>query len=439
MKFNAIAIALTALTATAIAAPTAPVEVRDCRGEVDARASCWNQLIWAFDRLDNWRGGNRDGLISKADVEAGMPVVSPGVCKSLILNDFDAADNMRLGGARDGLISYPDATFYLGWMHYDCTSLPTWFIRLGYAQQVVPSAPHLLESTLAPPAPQVSTPSTASGAAASPSHADPWAQAYEILKERELGLPADYAKHLSSVQAGAAAGIDLSAPWSVESTAERLAKFVLWSDPTVKNALSGQPHAALAWSGVSLLLPLVTSGTTQQEAMLRGFNAVGDVKIYWRICEETYLQSKYREHYERLIGPLAKLYSYVIEYQARVICHLSRSQLSRAWHNVARWNDWDKANEVEKLSRQCSDCIKERAHLQDLASDYEGYKNFNSQKVEGTCEWFFTDERFGKWRESQTSSLLWVSADPGCGESVLSRALIDDHRLSTRLSGRSQR
>ena len=28
--------------------------------------------------------------------------------------------------------------------------------------------------------------------------------------------------------------------------AERLAKFVLWSDPLVKSALSIQPHAALA-------------------------------------------------------------------------------------------------------------------------------------------------------------------------------------------------
>jgi hypothetical protein len=29
------------------------------------------------------------------------------------------------------------------------------------------------------------------------------------------------------------------------------------------------------------------------------------------------------------------------------------------------------------------------------------------------------------WRVSQTSSLLWVSADPGCRKSVLSKSLID--------------
>ena len=77
---------------------------------------------------------------------------------------------------------------------------------------------------------------------------------------------------------------------------------------------------------------------------------------------------------------------------------------------------------------------KERALLQDLTSDYEGYKNFNPRKVDGTCEWFLDDDRFRTWRDSNTSSLLWVSAGPGCGKSVLSRALIDEHRLSTNVT-----
>jgi len=40
----------------------------------------------------------------------------------------------------------------------------------------------------------------------------------------------------------------------IRKQAERLAKFLLWSDPIVQKALSAQPYAALAWSGVSLLL-----------------------------------------------------------------------------------------------------------------------------------------------------------------------------------------
>ncbi|OCL07139.1 hypothetical protein AOQ84DRAFT_320378, partial [Glonium stellatum] len=317
---------------------------------------------------------------------------------------------------------------------------------------------------------------------------------------------ADYKKHLASLQENAAPSADLLAPRFVESIVnklwedrekkqwgvsllgknikireqtERLAKFLLWSAPIVKSAVSAQPYAALAWSGVSVLLPLLTSGTTQNEAMLKGFNLVNDIQVYWKLCEKTYLQSSHREIYQELIEPLSKLYSRVVEYQARVICHLSSAQLSRAWKNVIGWDGWnEKATSIDDLSKRCSQCIpplqeeeirknrdsqlqemhesltildeirriikedgkqtqinyedqKERDLLQDLASDYEGYKDFNPLRVQGTCEWFFMDDRFRKWRDADTPSLLWVSAGPGCGKSVLSRALIDERRLST--------
>ena len=36
-----------------------------------------------------------------------------------------------------------------------------------------------------------------------------------------------------------------------------------------------------------------------------------------------------------------------------------------------------------------------------------------------------------RWRDSDTSRLLWVSAGPGCGKSVLARALIDERQVCT--------
>ncbi|MBE3047284.1 ankyrin repeat domain-containing protein [Candidatus Bathyarchaeota archaeon] len=74
----------------------------------------------------------------------------------------------------------------------------------------------------------------------------------------------------------------------------------------------------------------------------------------------------------------------------------------------------------------------ETALLHALVSNYEGYKNFNKQRVKGTCEWFLNDDRFLTWRDRDMSKLLWVSADPGCGKSVLSRTLVDEHLLSTK-------
>jgi ankyrin repeat domain-containing protein 50 len=78
-----------------------------------------------------------------------------------------------------------------------------------------------------------------------------------------------------------------------------------------------------------------------------------------------------------------------------------------------------------------------RGLLHDLASavgEYEGYKNLgNPKRVEGTCEWFFGDADFRKWREAE-AGVLWVTAGPGCGKSVLARALVDEGRLTTRVT-----
>jgi hypothetical protein len=162
--------------------------------------------------------------------------------------------------------------------------------------QVVPSVPQLGEPPPSSPSPalppparssaQLTTSNTASSTPPSNNDIafqDPWIRAYEIAQKREPDLMADYKKHLASLQENAVSSADLSTPRSVESIvnklwedrekkqwrvsllgkdikmreqAERLAKFLLWSDPIVQNAVSAQPYAALAWSGVSVLLPV---------------------------------------------------------------------------------------------------------------------------------------------------------------------------------------
>lgn len=74
---------------------------------------------------------------------------------------------------------------------------------------------------------------------------------------------------------------------------------------------------------------------------------------------------------------------------------------------------------------------KEAVLLQTLASDYKSDKDSISTRVPGTCEWVFEDKKFLEWRTTKQSSLLWISAGPGCGKSVLSRCLIDERRLCT--------
>ena len=58
-------------------------------------------------------------------------------------------------------------------------------------------------------------------------------------------------------------------------------------------------------------------------------------------------------------------------------------------------------------------------------TDYELHKNRNLDRVSGTCKWFLGHSRFSEWQKSPRSALLWVSADPGTGKSVLANSLVD--------------
>ncbi|KAJ5675431.1 hypothetical protein N7462_008328 [Penicillium macrosclerotiorum] len=69
----------------------------------------------------------------------------------------------------------------------------------------------------------------------------------------------------------------------------------------------------------------------------------------------------------------------------------------------------------------------QRCHQAFKLSKYEEQKNINPRRVEGTCQWALQSAEYIRWWESNNNDLLWVSADPGCGKSVLARSIIDDN------------
>ena len=183
-------------------------------------------------------------------------------------------------------------------------------------------------------------------------------------------------------------------------------------------------------------------------------------------------QGETNQAYVELRSASVKLYSYIFEYEARSVCHLSLRSAQRALSGVFETNDWnrilenmdnadrncasllalfDKSKEHMFEERQTQELIQQTKMLEDfqrkfsesrqydleasllksLASDYETDKDKNRQRVNGTCEWFLQDERFHRWRDNESSSLLWISAGPGCGKSVLAKTLIDEWLLSS--------
>lgn len=66
-----------------------------------------------------------------------------------------------------------------------------------------------------------------------------------------------------------------------------------------------------------------------------------------------------------------------------------------------------------------------KCHQSFKTSQYEKFKNINPDRVEGTCKWVLEHPHFQQWLESSRDDLLWISADPGCGKSVLARSLVE--------------
>ena len=80
------------------------------------------------------------------------------------------------------------------------------------------------------------------------------------------------------------------------------------------------------------------------------------------------------------------------------------------------WKDIERMGKVNRLLHT----------LDKHTCRYEDRKNRNIKHIQGTCQWFISHPRFQEWIDSSSSNLLWVSADPGCGKSVLVRYLVDD-------------
>ncbi|KAF6824090.1 ankyrin repeat protein [Colletotrichum plurivorum] len=77
---------------------------------------------------------------------------------------------------------------------------------------------------------------------------------------------------------------------------------------------------------------------------------------------------------------------------------------------------------IHKLSKDEQDCLK---LLSSAGGGYESQRLSVEKPVKGTCQWFIRHKAFISWLEEASSTLLWVTANPGCGKTVLSGFLID--------------
>ncbi|KLO80962.1 Uncharacterized protein LW93_9210 [Fusarium fujikuroi] len=114
-----------------------------------------------------------------------------------------------------------------------------------------------------------------------------------------------------------------------------------------------------------------------------------------------------------------------------VILELNR--IAQDHRDVAR-DHCNIANEMlqlqsDEVQRKLSEREQECHQIFRLATDgkddtYEWYKDRVTERVQHTCIWFLKHTRFQLWLKQESGPLI-VSADPGCGKTVLAKYLID--------------
>ncbi|RFU35449.1 hypothetical protein B7463_g869, partial [Scytalidium lignicola] len=117
----------------------------------------------------------------------------------------------------------------------------------------------------------------------------------------------------------------------------------------------------------------------------------------------------------------------------RNICQFLRASEPRyrvVWTNIR--DIVSKAVYVAKPLAEFEFAIDQDALLKRFwTSDYEAHRRRNPLRLPGTCEWLFHHPKYKQWLQDKSSSLLWLSANPGCGKSVFMSALVDDLRTRT--------
>ncbi|KAJ9191830.1 hypothetical protein DTO164E3_8653 [Paecilomyces variotii] len=246
------------------------------------------------------------------------------------------------------------------------------------------------------------------------------------------------------------------------------ANAVLATTDWVGEALSNSREASLIWAGVSLVVQIFTNTITASDANLEGFQYVTARLGFYNEFQTRWIpriSDGLRKSFERSVQDL---YESILEFQLRSVLRLYRSSIRNFGGDLFQPRRWDellsRVKERErivtrdsvqirdsalydiqekvlklsietaerKMTRNERDCLQlfrlthttgSGAELEQKLT-YEDFKYRVEYRVGGTCQWFLDQENFKHWLKDD-SGILLVTADPGCGKSVLAKYLID--------------
>ncbi|KAF7927192.1 hypothetical protein EAE99_005523 [Botrytis elliptica] len=148
-------------------------------------------------------------------------------------------------------------------------------------------------------------------------------------------------------------------------------KMIITGKDFVTTAISGDPHASLAWAGVLIFLPVLLNPITQDEDALTGFEEICHALIRSEVVErrlwkEPQSQTNAKLYLQDLIRSwrlaTIDLYAAILEYQIRLSTHLSRNGSTRFFRNFVLADPW---NDILQTVRKHQTTIDE--HLKSFS------------------------------------------------------------------------
>ncbi|KAI9666582.1 MAG: hypothetical protein M1821_004518 [Bathelium mastoideum] len=244
-------------------------------------------------------------------------------------------------------------------------------------------------------------------------------------------------------------------------------KSILTLKDLVNSAASASPPAAIACAGATVVFTLLVQARTQHDFLLQGLVATSEAICRLPVMEEIYRLEPADESASKTLKcdfekVLTRLCSQILEFQARALCYLRKSSIVKffkdmfkddAWNelleditkseesaksfttliNDAKMKEWfEKIGnklEAQNVWQEAASRDKKVKEVFDILQQntcpYAARKERNREREPGTCEWFTNHPLFNSWDRDEGAGLLWVSADPGSGKSVLARYLVD--------------
>ena len=272
---------------------------------------------------------------------------------------------------------------------------------------------------------------------------------------------------------------------SIQQKLKTISTRISFARDWISDSVKASPEALVAWSVVLLALPLLTKPAEVDRAVTDGFTYVSLRMRYYIAMEDLLLSgacSKENSPARAFMNEqITSLYQKILEFQIKNIVRLHKNTLKMMIADTFGQCDWNSMLEgIKALDKQicqgslqmaaeatqshlaklrleaiehqeeCLQIFKDQLTVQQgmlrnieqlnqrelsreekdclqsfcLEPHYELFKEQVEEHVEGTCKWFLKQEHYQNWLHRSEGHLL-VTADPGCGKSVLAKCLID--------------